>query len=371
MQQGSDVAPIALCVRFAAGMWFFFALILISSYTANLAAFLTVETLERPIESVADLAKSNDIKYGAVDGGSTAGFFENSDLDIYQRMWTQMDGIHKSQVMVGSNSEGMEKVEEAAGKYAFFMESSAIEYHVERKCKLSQVGGLLDSKGYGIAMQHNTPYKKLIDNAILKLLEGGDLHKLKNKWWKQKRGGGQCAAKASSGGAGSLGLANVVGVFMVTLIGCAIASLVAFLEFLWGTKQSAKESETPWLEEMAHEMKFIMKCHGNVKEVSSKDDSSDGSGSSKSGSHSHSSQMSLGEAPESPPYSPDSTKEKPKSRRQLQVESPYSHKSVLSFKPEVTEDKKSDSVYGNGKNKIPNGNSAPNPFETETEDAED
>jgi hypothetical protein len=80
--------------------------------------------------------------------------------------------------------------------------------------------------------------------------------------------------------------------------------------------------------------------------------------------------MSLGEAPESPPYSPDSTKEKPKSRRHLQVESPYSHKSVLSFKPDVTEDKKSDSVYGNGKNKIPNGNSAPNPFETETEDAE-
>ena len=31
MQQGSDVAPIALCVRFAAGMWFFFALIMIAN----------------------------------------------------------------------------------------------------------------------------------------------------------------------------------------------------------------------------------------------------------------------------------------------------------------------------------------------------
>ena len=44
-------------VRFAAGMWFFFALIMISSYTANLAAFLTVETLMRPINSAEDLAK--------------------------------------------------------------------------------------------------------------------------------------------------------------------------------------------------------------------------------------------------------------------------------------------------------------------------
>ena len=42
--------------RFAGGVWFFFALIMIASYTANLAAFLTVETLERPIESVEALA---------------------------------------------------------------------------------------------------------------------------------------------------------------------------------------------------------------------------------------------------------------------------------------------------------------------------
>ena len=78
--------------RFAAGMWFFFALIMISSYTANLAAFLTVETLERPIESAEDLANQDVIKYGALNGGSTAGFFENSNLDTYQRLWQFMSG---------------------------------------------------------------------------------------------------------------------------------------------------------------------------------------------------------------------------------------------------------------------------------------
>ena len=74
-------------------MWFFFALILISSYTANLAAFLTVETLERPIESVDDLAaKTGEIKYGAVAGGSTAGFFKKSSQEIYQKMYAYMSG---------------------------------------------------------------------------------------------------------------------------------------------------------------------------------------------------------------------------------------------------------------------------------------
>lgn len=31
------------------------------------------------------------------------------------------------------------------------MESASIEYIVERQCNLTQIGGLLDNKGYGIA----------------------------------------------------------------------------------------------------------------------------------------------------------------------------------------------------------------------------
>lgn len=56
-------------------MWWFFTLIMISSYTANLAAFLTVERMDSPIESAEDLAKQTKIKYGALRGGSTAAFF--------------------------------------------------------------------------------------------------------------------------------------------------------------------------------------------------------------------------------------------------------------------------------------------------------
>merc|ERR1712106_481045 len=221
MQQGSDVEPLSLCVRFAGGVWFFFALIMIASYTANLAAFLTVETLERPIESVQDLANQNEIFYGAVNGGSTAGFFAKSTEDVYQKLWQFMSGLHQAEVMLANNMEGVEKVEESDGKYAFFMESASIQYLVERRCKLSQVGGLLDSKGYGIATRQGTPYKTLLDNAILKLMEGGTLHKLRIKWWKQKRGGGACQSKGGGGGVSPLGLSSVAGVFLVTMIGCA------------------------------------------------------------------------------------------------------------------------------------------------------
>ena len=51
-------------------------LIIISSYTANLAAFLTIERMQTPIDSADDLAAQNEIKYGTLISGSTTTFFE-------------------------------------------------------------------------------------------------------------------------------------------------------------------------------------------------------------------------------------------------------------------------------------------------------
>ena len=53
---------------------------------------------------------------------------------------------------VKSNKEGVDRVMKDGGNYAFLMESTSVEFVVERKCKLAKVGGLLDTKGYGIAL---------------------------------------------------------------------------------------------------------------------------------------------------------------------------------------------------------------------------
>ncbi|KAJ8957096.1 hypothetical protein NQ318_007311, partial [Aromia moschata] len=75
MQQGSDLNPKATSTRIVGGIWWFFTLIIISSYTANLAAFLTVERMITPIESAQDLAEQTEISYGTLEGGSTMTFF--------------------------------------------------------------------------------------------------------------------------------------------------------------------------------------------------------------------------------------------------------------------------------------------------------
>jgi len=65
--------------RVAGSSWWFFTLIIISSYTANLAAFLTVERMLTPIESASDLIKQSEILYGTLASGSSRAFFEVSE----------------------------------------------------------------------------------------------------------------------------------------------------------------------------------------------------------------------------------------------------------------------------------------------------
>ncbi|XP_021195637.3 glutamate receptor ionotropic, kainate 2 isoform X1 [Helicoverpa armigera] len=266
MQQGSDIAPKAVSTRMVAGMWWFFTLIMISSYTANLAAFLTVERMDSPIESAEDLAKQTKIKYGALKGGSTAAFFRDSNFSTYQRMWSFMESARPS-VFATSNKEGEERVVRGKGAYAYLMESTTIEYVVERNCDLTQVGGMLDSKGYGIAMPPNSPYRTAISGAVLKLQEEGKLHILKTKWWKEKRGGGSCRDETSksSSTANELGLANVGGVFVVLMGGMGVACVIAVCEFVWKSRKVAvdeRKEEASLCSEMASELRSALKCPG-------------------------------------------------------------------------------------------------------------
>lgn len=265
MQQGSDLTPRSMSTRTIAGIWYFFTLIMISSYTANLAAFLTVERVVYPIENVRDLSNQQEIKYGCIVSGSTLMFFNDSQIDIHKKIYETMK---KYETYASSNDEGVRRVGE--GKYAFFMESTTIEYIVERNCNLTQIGGLIDSKGYGVAIskrpRHKRPYRTLLNEAILHLQETGMLHMLKNRWWKERRGGGTCTDDGKGGGVTELSLANVGGVFVVLLGGLGISFLVAIAEFMWRARRNGSTRDR-MCEEMMNDLKFALACKRSTKPV--------------------------------------------------------------------------------------------------------
>ncbi|NWR06000.1 GRIA2 protein, partial [Paradoxornis webbianus] len=239
MQQGCDISPRSLSGRIVGGVWWFFTLIIISSYTANLAAFLTVERMVSPIESAEDLSKQTEIAYGTLDSGSTKEFFRRSKIAVFDKMWTYMKSAEPS-VFVRTTAEGVARVRKSKGKYAYLLESTMNEYIEQRKpCDTMKVGGNLDSKGYGIATPKGSSLRTPVNLAVLKLSEQGVLDKLKNKWWYDK---GECGPKDSGSKekTSALSLSNVAGVFYILVGGLGLAMLVALIEFCYKSRAEAK-----------------------------------------------------------------------------------------------------------------------------------
>ncbi|KAM7338109.1 hypothetical protein ACRRTK_004228 [Alexandromys fortis] len=167
MQQGCDISPRSLSGRIVGGVWWFFTLIIISSYTANLAAFLTVERMVSPIESAEDLAKQTEIAYGTLDSGSTKEFFRRSKIAVYEKMWTYMRSAEPS-VFTRTTAEGVARVRKSKGKFAFLLESTMNEYIEQRKpCDTMKVGGNLDSKGYGVATPKGSSLRVYMKKSVI------------------------------------------------------------------------------------------------------------------------------------------------------------------------------------------------------------
>lgn len=88
-------------------------------------------------------------------------FSQKTKISTYDKMWEFMSSRRHS-VMVKDNEEGIHRV--LTSDYAFLMESTTIEFATQRNCNLTQIGGLIDSKAYGVG----TPMGKQTRNPISK-----------------------------------------------------------------------------------------------------------------------------------------------------------------------------------------------------------
>lgn len=78
-------SPTTTSGRLVSAAWWFFSLTIISIYTANLAAFLTITNAHIPISSAADLAHQDEYDYGTVQGSQIESFFNYSRISHYEK----------------------------------------------------------------------------------------------------------------------------------------------------------------------------------------------------------------------------------------------------------------------------------------------
>lgn len=172
-------------------------------------------------------------------------------------MWNFMSNNPNN--FVQSYEDGIARVKK--GGYAYLVESITNEYARAIDCELMQIGGLLDTKGYGIGTPAGSPWREKISNAILQLQENGELQELYSKWW-IKENLNRCEQREKSLSktetASELSLASVGGVFAVLALGMCLAFIVAICEFFWISTKPQTYANDPlsMKERMIRDWKF-------------------------------------------------------------------------------------------------------------------
>ncbi|KAL3878976.1 hypothetical protein ACJMK2_031298, partial [Sinanodonta woodiana] len=218
-----NVSPRATSGRIVSCTWWFFSLIVISVYTANLAAFLTITNAHIPIDSAADLAYQNEYDYGTVNESQIQAFFKQTKIEHYAKMWAYMS-LSKT-AMVQRKEHGFERV--LKEKYAFMWDSPSVRHETASNCDLMEIGTPFDLRGYGIATQKDSPFTEKLSLALLDLNDRGILYQLEGKWWRRPN----CPDPRSSAKSKAIEIEVASGMFIVLLAGIVLSAIVCALEY--------------------------------------------------------------------------------------------------------------------------------------------
>ncbi|XP_063814885.1 glutamate receptor ionotropic, delta-1 isoform X1 [Pseudophryne corroboree] len=248
VQQGGESIANSVAMRIVMGSWWLFTLIVCSSYTANLAACLTVSRMDNPIRTFQDLAKQMDLSYGTVKDSAVYEYFKAKGTNTMEQdstfaeLWRTISKNNGADNSVSSPSEGIRKAKK--GNYAFLWDVTVVEYAAltDDECSVTVIGNSISSKGYGIALQHGSPYRDIFSQRILEFQDTGYLDVLKQKWWPRM---GRCDLNSHNNAqtdGKALKLHSFAGVFCILAIGLLLACLVAALELWWNSNRCRQES---------------------------------------------------------------------------------------------------------------------------------
>ncbi|XP_030272025.1 glutamate receptor ionotropic, delta-2 isoform X3 [Sparus aurata] len=246
VQQGGEVPYTTLATRMMMGFWWMFALIVISSYTANLAAFLTITRIENSIQSLQDLSKQTELPYGTVLDSAVYDQVRSKAMNpferdpMYSQMWRMINRTGGGENNVEESKEGIRKVK--YGRFGFVWDAAVLEYvaNNDEDCSFYTVSNTAPDRGYGIAMQHGSPYRDIFSQRILELQQNGDMDILKLKWWPKDSPCDLYGSVQTRQRGSALDIHSFAGVFCVLAAGVVLSCLIAMVESWWSRRKGSR-----------------------------------------------------------------------------------------------------------------------------------
>ncbi|XP_041861983.1 glutamate receptor ionotropic, NMDA 3B isoform X2 [Melanotaenia boesemani] len=215
----SSKTPKCWTGRFLMNLWAIFCLLVLSSYTANLAAVMVGEKAFEEVSGIHDTKlhhPSQGFRFGTVRESSAEDYMKKSfpEMHEYMRRFNEP-----------TTPEGVATLKADPPQLdAFIMDKALLDYEVsiDADCKLATVGKPFAIEGYGIGLPQNSPLSSNISEFISRYKSDGYMDVLHDKWYKVVPCGNRVFVVTETL---QMGISHFSGLFMLLCIGVAGALL--------------------------------------------------------------------------------------------------------------------------------------------------
>jgi polar amino acid transport system substrate-binding protein len=162
----ADQMPRAATARVIAVLWMFMSVVFIAYFTAAVTSSLTVQQLRGDINGPEDLPGK---RVGSIKGSTSVEYLRQRSIEPVE--FTKMEEAYQA-----LQDGQVDAVVYDAPVLLFYAAH-------EGKGKVQTAGAIFRKENYGIVFPSNSPYRKPVNEALLKLKENGTYDQLYTKWF--------------------------------------------------------------------------------------------------------------------------------------------------------------------------------------------
>ncbi|XP_077914690.1 glutamate receptor ionotropic, NMDA 3B [Halichoerus grypus] len=205
--------------RLLMNLWAIFCLLVLSTYTANLAAVMVGDKTFLELSGIHDPKlhhPSQGFRVGTVWESSAEAYIKKSFPDMY---------AHMRRHSAPTTPHGVAMLTSDPPKLnAFIMDKSLLDYEVsiDADCKLLTVGKPFAMEGYGIGLPQNSPLTSILSEFISRYKSSGFIDLLHDKWYKMVPCGKRVLAVTETL---QVGVYHFSGLFVLLCLGLGSALL--------------------------------------------------------------------------------------------------------------------------------------------------
>ncbi|EFC45168.1 predicted protein [Naegleria gruberi] len=237
--------------------YFLFVMIILSTYTANLAAVLTTKVQSTRVTGLSDI-RTYGFKFGVAKNSAPASYISSSE---------DMADIKKNMVVFDSLDDCLQALRD--GKVdALIWASAILEYMANQPpCDTLVVGDLFSPGNYGLPFAKGNWMIGHFTSVLLSMRESGLVEKLKRKWWIDK---GSCSLVELTQTATGVKIQDLGGIFLILAGFVVVGGVVLIFELVYRAvydKTKHKTKHLKYLNRFLGGEKHLVQREKDVQEL--------------------------------------------------------------------------------------------------------